>query len=82
MLYGLVLDFGLVHDSFDPFNSLSNLVPILLKIICWYNFLMPTAMYIIACMGKVLVLNVYHSFEWTHHTRLGSPLDDYQHLTS
>ena len=33
-------------------------------------------------MGKILVLNVYHSFEWTHHARSGSPLDDYQHLTS
>ena len=36
----------------------------------------------ITCMCKVLVLNVYHSFEWTHHARSGSPLDDYQHLTS
>ena len=32
-------------------------------------------------MGKVLVLNVYHSFEWTYHAQSGSPLDDYQHLT-
>ena len=40
---------------------------------------MPTTMYILACMGKVLVLN---AFEWTHHARSGSPLDDYQHLTS
>ena len=33
-------------------------------------------------MGKVLVLNVYHSFEWMHHARSGSPLNDYQHLTT
>ena len=68
----------LVHYGSNPFNSLS----ILCSKLCWHNFLMPTTMYIITCMGKVLVLNVYHSFEWRHHARSGLPLDDYQHLTS
>ena len=48
----------------------------------FHNFLMPTTIYILTCMGKVLVLNVHHSFEWTHHARSGLPLDDNQHLAS